>query len=287
MLKLTPTICVAETLHRRSKHYWRVAREMFAKAVELDPNYARAYAGLADCDSFLRTHYGEDVSIDQLLATTEKALSLDDSLAEAHASRGLALAAAKRYAEAKSEFERAIALDPNSFEAHYFYARINFAQGKLELAAKFFERAAEIHPDDYQPPCLIIPIYRSLGRFEESKEAARKGLKLAERELALHPEDPRPAHLGAAALLELGENERAREWGKRALAIDPDDPLTNYNVASICARLGEIHPAMELLERSFSVGGPELVNYAKHDSHFDSLRGNSRFQKLIERLDQG
>ena len=274
-----------EFVHRRSKRYWQMARRMFEKAVELDPNYARAYAGLADCDSFLRTHYGEDVAVDQLLATTEKALGLDDTLAEAHASRGLALAAAKRYEEAKSEFERAIALDPNSFEAHYFYARINFAQGNLDLAARFFERAAEIHPDDYQPPCLIIPIYRSLGRFEESKDAARKGLKLAERELELHPEDPRPAHLGAAALLELGQNERAREWGKRALAIDPDDPLTHYNVSSIYAKLGELDCALELLERSFSVGGPELVRYAKHDSHFDSLRGNPRFQKLLELVD--
>jgi adenylate cyclase len=273
-------------VHRRSKRYWQMARRMFEKAVELDPNYARAYAGLADCDSFLRTHYGEDVSVDQLLATTEKALGLDDTLAEAHASRGLALAAAKRYEEARSEFERAIALDPNSFEAHYFYARISFAQGNLDLAAKFFERAAEIHPDDYQPPCLIIPIYRSLGRFEKSKEAARNGLKLAERELELHPEDPRPAHLGAAALLELGQNERAREWGKRALAIDPDDPLTHYNVSSIYAKLGELDSALELLERSFSVGGPELVRYAKHDSHFDSLRGNPRFQKLLELVDK-
>ena len=74
-------------LHRRSKHYCRIARQMFAKAVALDPNYARAYAGMADCDSFLYLNYRVDVPIDALLATTEKALSLDNTLPEAHASR--------------------------------------------------------------------------------------------------------------------------------------------------------------------------------------------------------
>ena len=184
-------------LHRRSKHYSRIARQMFAKAVTLDPKYARAYAGMADCDSFLYLNYRVGVPIDGLLETTQKALSLDDSLAEAHASRGLALSAARRYDEAKVEFERAIALDPGLFEAHYFYARASFAEGKIEQATRLFERASQIRPDDYQSVCLRIHCYRSLGRIAESKEAARLGLQLAERELALHPDDPRPAHLGA------------------------------------------------------------------------------------------
>ena len=269
-------------LHRRSKHYWRIAREMFAKAVELDPNYARAYAGMADCDSFLRTHYGDNVPVSQLLATTEKALSLDDTLAEAHASRGLALSAAQRYDEAKAAFEKAIALDPNSFEAHYFYARTSYAQGNLELAAKLFERASEIRPDDYQPPCLLIAIYRSLGRFEDSKAVAHTGSKLAERELALHPEDPRPAHLGAAALIELGETDRARDWLARALAIDPDDPLTQYNVACGYSNLGDLDAALDTIEHAIPRWGLELVNWAKHDSDFDPLRNHPRFHKLFE-----
>ena len=61
---------------------------------------------------------------------SEKALALDNGLAEAHASRGAALSAVKRYAEAETEFEKAISLDPNSFEAHYFYARACVFQGK-------------------------------------------------------------------------------------------------------------------------------------------------------------
>ena len=75
-------------LHRHSKTYYQLARRMFAKAVELDPLYARAYAGIADCDSFLFLHYHVDVALDSILATSAKALALEDGLAEAHASRG-------------------------------------------------------------------------------------------------------------------------------------------------------------------------------------------------------
>ena len=112
--------------------------------------------------------------------------TLDDKLAEAHASRGVALSASQRYDEAMTEFERAITLDPNSFETHYLYARASFAQGNIERATALFERAAEIKPDDYQSVCLLIQCYRSLRREQDGKEAARKGITLAERELAQH-----------------------------------------------------------------------------------------------------
>src|SRR5437762_10456311 len=184
--------------------------------------------------------------------------------------------------EAAAEFEKAIALDPNSYETHYLYARANFAQGNIERAAALFQRAAEIKPDDYQSVCLLIQIYRTLGREHDTKNAARKGVKLAERELTLHAEDPRPAHLGIAALLELGENDRAREWISRALAIDPDDPLTQYNLACGYTHLGDLDAALDLLERSLSRAGAEIREWIKHDSDFDRLRDHPRYQKILE-----
>src|SRR5438477_10498247 len=77
--------------HRSIKAYYELARRIFAKAVELDPLYARAYAGIADCDSFLFLQYHVNISIDDILNTSAKALALESGLAEAHASRGLAL----------------------------------------------------------------------------------------------------------------------------------------------------------------------------------------------------
>src|SRR5207247_9527864 len=95
-IKQTPTYNVEaytfylrgrQFIERRSKAYYQLARQMFAKAVELDPLYARAYAGIADCDSFLFLHYHvEDIAIEDILATSAKALALDNELSEAHAS---------------------------------------------------------------------------------------------------------------------------------------------------------------------------------------------------------
>ncbi len=273
-------------LHRHSKSYYQLARRMFAKAVELDARYAHAYAGIADCDSFLFLHYNASVEIEDILATTEKALALNDRLAEAHASRGLAFSIGKRYEEADKEFEQAIALDSQSFEAHYLYARASFAQGKLERAAAFFKRAAEINPDDYQSLILLVQIYRSLRRDQDIKDAALESIKRAERELTVHPEDPRPAYLGAASLVTLGKADRAKEWLSRALAIAPDDVLTLYNTACVYARLGDTDLALDLLERSLPHSGPELGVWIKHDSSLDPLRSHPRFQKLLESVGQ-
>jgi len=269
-------------LHRHSKSYYQLARRMFAKAVELDPAYARAYAGIADCDSFLFLHYNAPVEIKGIFETSAKALALESGLAEAHASQALALSLEERYDEAMAEFEKAIALDPNSFEGHYFYARACFAQGKLERAAALFERAAEIKPDDFQSLILLRQIYRSLGRDAEGEDAARKGIERAEQELNVHPENPRPAYLGASALVTLGETDRAKEWLARALAIDPDDALTQYNAACIYARLGEAEAAFDLLEAFIPHANHENKAWIKHDSDFDPLRDHPRYQKILE-----
>src|ERR1700720_3634981 len=151
-------------LHRHSKSYYQLARRMFTKAIELDPNYARAYAGIADCDAFLYMVYQVDVPLEGILDTAAKALALDSNLAEAHTARGVALSVARKFEEANADLEGALTLDPNSFEAHFLYARPAFQQGKIARAVELLERAAEINPADYKPPALMIHMVRSLGR---------------------------------------------------------------------------------------------------------------------------
>ena len=273
-------------LHRHSKSYYPLAKRMFARAVELDPLYARAYAGIADCDSFLFLHYNADVSLDGILATSARALELDASLAEAHASRGLALSLRERYDEAMAQFEQAITLDPNLFEAHYFCARAFFAQGKLDQAAAHFERAANIKPDDYQALLVLQGVYRSLGREQEMKIAAREGVARAERALALHPENSRPAYLGALGLTVLGEMDRAKDWAERALAIDPEDGLAKYNVACFYALLRDPERAIDLLLELLPTATHERKRWVKHDSDLDAIRGHPRYSQVLEFIEQ-
>jgi adenylate cyclase len=271
---------------RYIKHYLQLGRRMFAKAVELDPLYARAYAGMADCDSFLRYYYRFDISTDSILALADKALSLDEALPEAHASRGFALLLAHRPDEAVAEFERAIALDPSSFEAHYLYGRLCHGQGKMEKTAALFERAAEINPDDLNVPTFLTHVYRSLGRDEARLRWARRTVEIAERQLALYPDDARPPCMGIEGLIELGETNRAREWISRALALEPDDPTVQYNVACGLTKLGELEWALDLLEHSLRNAPPEMISWVKHDADLDSLRNHPRYQEILELIEQ-
>ena len=271
---------------RYIKHYLQLGRRMFAKAVELDPLYARAYAGMADCDSFLRYYYRFDISTDSILALADKALSLDEALPEAHASRGFALLLAHRPDEAVAEFERAIALDPSSFEAHYLYGRLCHGQGKMEKTAALFERAAEINPDDLNVPTFLTHVYRSLGRDEARERWARRTVEIAERQLALYPDDARPPCMGIEGLIELGETNRAKEWISRALALEPDDPTVQYNVACGLTKLGELEWALDLLEHSLRNAPPEMISWVKHDADLDGLRNHPRYSKILELIEQ-
>jgi adenylate cyclase len=267
--------------HRHSRSYYELAKRMFAKAVELDPRYARAYAGIADCEAFLYLNYNESVSPEKILATSAKALDLERGLAEAHASRGLALSIGQRFLEAEAEYEQAIELNPSLYEAFYFFARTCFAQGKLERAAELYERALEIKPDDYQSQTLLVGVHRSLGNSAEEAAGMRKAFELAQHALVANPENPRPAYLGAIALAELGEEERAREWASRALAIDPEDVLTQYNVACVHALLGDVEPAIDLLETLLPNANHETRAWVKHDSDFALLHGHPRWKDVI------
>ena len=271
-----------EFLHTATKSSLTLGRRMFARAVELDPGYARAYAGMANCDSRLKSSHGVQISADEILATTGKALALDPNLAEAHAARGLALTVGDRRAEAASAFERALALDPNCWEAHETYAQFCVTAGDFERAARHYMRALEIRLDDYASPIILATVFRSLGRPEDSAKYARLGVKRAEEALRLHPEDSKPAQLGAIALVALGERDRAKDWLARALAIDPDDNIARYNAACTYSQLGEIDRAIDLLEICLQHVGADFKLWFKNDSDLDPIRTHPSYQKLLE-----
>ena len=273
--------------HNSTKSFIVRAREMFAKAAEFDPMYARAYAGMANCDSRLTGWYAVSIPIDGILATAEKALALDPELADAHVARGYVLEISGRAAEAEVAFERALKLDPNSFEANFFYGRLCIKQDNPERAAELLIRALEVNPEDSQAPLHLQMVFRDLGRKEDSDRYARLGIKRAEEALRLHPESSRPAQLGAASLASLGEFEEAKRWMERALAIDPEDTHVLYNAACMWAQIGEVERAFDLLEKWSDHVGIETSIWVKHDSDLNPLREHPRFQRLVERIDAG
>jgi adenylate cyclase len=259
----------------------RLARQMFAKAADIDPLYARAYAGMAICDARLENWYREDIDPAGILTAANKAISLDPSLAEAHVARGVALGNRGQVEEALASFERALEVDPNSFDAHLAFARFCVAQGDLERSIPLFERAVGLNPDDWQSPLLIDSVLMALGRGPEAERYARVGIKRAEEALRLHPENSRPAQLGAPTLARLGERERSLDWLERAMFIDPDDPIVSYNAACTFTQLGEVDKAFTALEKWASNSGTEMEMWLETDSDFDPIRNEPRFQTFM------
>jgi adenylate cyclase len=126
---------------------------------------------------------------------------------------------------------------------------------------------------------MLSQMYKNLGREAEYREAARKGIKLAERALVAHPDVPLPAALGSRALAKLGESARALEWVSRAMMIAPDDPLTQYNTACAYSVLGEADHALDLLERWTARTSAAARSWIPHDTDFDNIRDHPRFKK--------
>ena len=262
----------------------RPALEMFIRAIEIDPEYALAHAGLADTYALLYLwHERDERHLDRAEAASRQALELDPDLAQAHAARGHVLARRQKYDEAREEFETAIHLDPKLYETYYLYARAAHEQGDYEKAARMFEGAHAVRPDEYQAACLVVQVYQSLGRVSEALEANLRALKLVERHLKLNPDDARALHLGAKALWQSGDHARAHEWASRALAFRPDDSPVLYGLACFYTVAGEAQKAMDLLERSIEAGAVSRA-WLEHDNDLDPIRGDPRFQTFLDRL---
>jgi adenylate cyclase len=269
-----------------TKPHLLVARRMFAKAVELDPLYAKAHAGIAACECGLYEWTEVKVSLDSLLELSDTALALDPNLAEAHAARGFAFYRHRRFDEAKAAFDRAIALDANLYEAHFFFARMAFMQGHWELALSHFLRAAELRPEDCVSPIHIMTAYLALGRPAERAIWARIGVERCERAIALHPQLAGPYHRGALALAHLGERDRARSWAACAVLMDPDDIVCSYNVVCTYSLLGDIDEALDVFERFIRVTR-DMDMWWEHDSDLDPIRSHPRFKQLTKRRTGG
>ncbi len=265
-----------------------VARQKFAKAVAIDPGYARAFAGLANCDSYLLAMGDPGATFETIIENCERALALEPELSEAHAAKGLALYTAGRNAEADVALSAAVRLGPRSFEAHFFKARNCRARGAFAEAAELFERAADLQPDDFRSLGLAVNAYRSLGEREKLLSAARRCLERVEAEIAIHPDNAGALALGAVALSELGDRRRAEAWADEAQEVGPADAITSYNLACAQAGLGRHALALARLQQIF--GDPPArrrshVEWLKHDSAFLPMRGQPEFEALLRRLD--
>lgn len=270
-----------QLFHQRRGETLDAAEDMYRRAIALDPHYALAYAGLADCSVFrAQDQGGGEEAIAQADAASKRALELDPNSAEAHSSRGLTLSHQHRYEESEKEFEESMRLDPTLYEAPYFYGRTLQSQGKLHEAAKMYDRAVQIRPDEYQTLSYLAMAYQSLGDQPNLLETSGRMVKAAERAIMLNPGDSRALYLGAINLERLGEHERAEEWANRALHLDPTHPVMLYNLACFHSVAGHLDAALDLMERAIELGFLHREWYLT-DSDLANIREDPRFNRIM------
>ena len=273
-----------QAFHQFRRSGMQYARRMLDRAIEIDPNFVRAHAGIADCCSFLYMYWdASNANLEEAGVSSRSALELDSESAEAHTSRALALTLRRQYDEARREFESALRLNPMLYEAHYFYGRACFTEGKLEEAVSHYRDAWRMRPEDYQAIYLSAEALVKLGRRDEALEASRLGVKLADAHLELNPDDARAWYLSAGALMRLGQREEATERARRASTIDPEDSGVLYNVGCVHALAGSTDEALDHLDKAIQNGFGQR-EWVENDSDWDAVRNEPRFQALLRKL---
>ena len=262
------------------------AIRMYSKAIKIDPHYALAFSGLADCYSFIHLYWDSSASIaKKAIKASSTALTLDNELAEAHVAHGLANSIIDQYNQSEKAFQKAINLNPNLFEAYYFNARIKFAQGEINIALKMYEKACQVQPDDYQSAYFLSTIYESIGRGNDAEIMFNKCINNAEKQLHINPTNARALYMGAAALVHVGNQKRGLDWAKQALKMDPNEPATFYNVACTFIVAGKIEKGLEYLQKAVKAGFARK-DWMLYDSDLDPLRDHPAFISLINKLNK-
>jgi adenylate cyclase len=261
---------------RRDKAILRFCQQ----AVELDPNYAQAWAlmGLAQLE--LRFVHGLD---ENGLPAAERALAINPDLPEAHCIKARYLEENGRPAEAEQQIQRALQLDANSWEVNREAARILFRAGHIRESIPFFERAAALMDTDWRNAAMLVCCYNAVGDPANARKAAETAVARVQSVIASDPTNCSALAMGSGSLAALGEQERARDWARRALLLDPDNLLGRYNIACALAHdLDDPEGALQALVPYFELTSSTTeIRHAEADPDLDGIRQDPRFKTML------
>ena len=287
------------------------AIELYQEAIRRDPDFAEAYAGLADAwiiESFARRATPHWVAVPRVKAAAERALSIDPTLAEAHATLGFLLTKEVKWEEADREFRRAIELKPSYATAHHWYALHVLAQrGDLEQAERVMSRAAELDPLAPAVNGAFAHILYLRGNYAQAQLRAERARELA-------PNLPGPVLILSRIAAGEGRRQDALALARRAAGLlAPPGPLARAMVArelvaageapaarailadlegepdpcvpcivDVHLALGNLDAAVARVERGGYMPGPNY--FLKVDVVYDAYRGDPRFRRILQML---
>jgi adenylate cyclase len=251
------------------------------QAVQLDPNYAEAWALMAISLAELRFWHGKEANA---LPAAERALSIKPDLPEALCVKARYLEEQGNQDEANNLIDAALRGSPDSWEVNREAARMLFREGRIAESIPYFEKAGSLVSSDYYNPAMLMTCYKATGDTEGLKRAARLAFERSEKALAAEPTNGSAIANGAVALAVLGEDDRAREWIERGLLLDPDNLAMRYNMAcALTAALGDDEAALNVLQHYFeTVNTASQIKHTEVDPDFVRIRDKPRFRSMIE-----
>ena len=298
--------------NRRSGADLREAIDYFNQAIAQDPGYARAYAGLADSYLLLANYGGSSTAevLPPARTAVIKALELDDSLAEAHASRGLLETLELHLEHSISEFERAIQLKPNYATAHQWLGLSHSSLGHFDQGIAHLKRALEFDPLSLIINADLCWTYLTARRFDDAEAQARKtiemdplffrahyflgaGLQLKGNIAGAIPEfqrsfdlngDPYSLAMLGQAYARNGQKGEAQKVLERLNEEAKSRYVAPYALAVLYLGLGEKERALDELEHAYQRGDTNYFFVIKVDPFLDELRDHPRFQAFLQKV---
>ena len=298
--------------NRRTTENIKKAIVQFKAATDRDPNYALAYVGLADCYAVLGEYAGTPTaeSAPQAKIYADRAIALDDRLAEPHATLGIVHDQLWQWADAEREYKRAIELNPNYATAYHWYSIYLKGKGRNDEAAVAIRKAREIDPLSSVIGVNITRLYQLQNNHDAAIENTLKMIELdpgfsasyeflglsylkqgrnAEA-LASIEKGVESSNRASVALCNLGYAYGITGKRPEAVAIIKEleekyarKEANGRHIAGVYAGLGENDKAFEWLEKDFRSRNGELINI-RWAIPYDSLRDDPRYKDLLKRM---
>jgi serine/threonine-protein kinase len=311
----------AHEAYLRGRYYWNTRTDeglqrsirYFQQAIDSDPAFGQAYAGLADAYALI-AGYGPVPPHDafpRAKAAARKALEIDDTIAEAHTSLAFVLTIYDfDWARGEQEFKRAIELNPNYATGHHWYGHyLMFVQRFDEAVAEMrrareldplspinttevgypwffarqydraiadYKKAIDLTPDFYRAHWLLGQAYEQKQMYPEAVAAMRKAIDLS---------GGNPVMMAALAHVQAmsGNRAEARKTLDTLTRLSRDSYFSPYFIAELHLALGETQDALDWLERAYD-GRDYFLRWLKIDPRLDALRDQPRFQALERRM---
>jgi serine/threonine protein kinase/tetratricopeptide (TPR) repeat protein len=271
----------------RGRNYRRMgnlefAMQMYQRAIQFDPDFALAYAGMAHvCGLLVEARGSNQESIEKGMRAAERAFALKPDLPEALAACARMCYAQKQYEEAIRWARKAIELKPDCEDGYGALGRALYESDRFKEAAELADRAVTATGDDYN---VYIPYQLALAKIGDKGALAKlkeRFIAVLERQLQTVPEDARAHVLLANSYASVGRACEAASEVEKAVAMRGNDPLTLYNAACTYGNLNMKAEALATLKKAVEAGyyNPD---WAARDNDLACIHNDPEFQRLIK-----